>query len=317
MNILLIGGNGFGKVHAETYRRLGFDFSVYDRNDQVLNLYRKDYGIHGTYSDLTEALSSNSDIVDIVLPHHLHYEVAMKALEAGKHVLIEKPITGRIDEAIKLINQSKRRNLKFMVAEQFFFDPSFKRAMEAIENGKIGSIRTIIVRDQQRYDAPGWRSRRSEMMGGSLIDGGVHFLELFLDFGGEWKDISCHNYKGGTSLEGEDNTAALFTFRNGAYGIFYYSWSYQDPPRLPAYEVIGTDGSIYEMAGSSLMKPDEIRTVLNPPVLNGTMLNVEWKDVYESEIGGFIESVEKDIDVPYPPENALRNLDVVLEMYRR
>ncbi|WP_048161791.1 Gfo/Idh/MocA family protein [Thermoplasma acidophilum] len=317
MSVLLIGGNGFAKVHAETYRRLGIEFSVYDRNPQVLEMYRRDYGVRETYSDMAAALDADNDAVDIVLPHNLHYEVAMKAIEKGKHVLVEKPVTGRIDEAVKIINQAKKKRLKFMVAEQFYFDPSFRKALEIVQSGKIGDVRTVIVRDQQRYDAPGWRSRKNEMMGGSLIDGGVHFLEIFLDFGGQWKSISAHNYKGGTSIEGEDNTAALFTFENDVHGIFYYSWSYVEPPKLPAFEVIGTEGSVYEMKESSLMKPDNVRTVLNQPVLNGNIVSVEWKDVYESEIGGFLKSIEKDTEVPYPPANAIRNLETVLMMYGR
>ncbi|WP_297027039.1 Gfo/Idh/MocA family protein [Thermoplasma sp.] len=317
MNILLIGGNGFGRVHAETYRRLGLDFSVYDRNPQVLEEYRKNYVVRSAYSDLSEALSGDSDVVDIVLPHNLHFDVAMKAIDRNKHVMIEKPVTGRIDEAIKLVNQARRRHLKFMVAEQFYFDPSFRKALEIVQSGRIGEVRTVIVRDQQRYDAPGWRSRKEEMMGGSLIDGGVHFLEIFLDFGGRWKYVDAHNYRGGTSIEGEDNTAAIFTFENDAHGIFYYSWSYKDPPKVPAFEVIGTEGSVYEMKETSLMKPDSVRTVLNQPVLNGTIVNVEWRDVYESEIGGFIDSIERDTEVPYPPENAIRNLEAVLKMYGR
>jgi predicted dehydrogenase len=320
MDILLIGGNGFGKVHAETYKRLGYDFSVYDRNESILREYKDKYGVKRTYSDLNEAINSTEDIVDIVLPHTMHHEFAIKAMKLKKNVLLEKPISVSLEEANDMIEVSRKYGVKFMVAEQFYFDTSLNETLRAIQEGVIGKAHTIIVRSQQLFDNHGWRDDEGQMGGGALIDGGIHFLELLLDIGGGYGEIKSYTYRGSDIIGGEDSTIALFQFEKDCYGMFYYSWSYDFAPSLPSYEVIGTKGSIVEQKING-KEPEftDIRTrkVLNPPLINGIPLKTRIDDVYEKEIGSFLDSVQNDLPVPYPNQNALRNLKAILEIYGR
>lgn len=320
MKFLLLGGNGFGKVHAESYRNLGLDFSVFSRNPDVLREYREKFGVNETFNDIDVALSSQFDAVDIVLPHGMHHKYGLKAMELGKHVLIEKPIASSMEEARSMVSEAKKRNLKFMVAEQYFFDSGLREALRLVASNAIGRVHTIIVRDQRHFVKSGaWRNQESEMGGGALIDGGIHFIEAFLDIGGPYREIRSYTYKGGSTIQGEDNTAALFLFENGAHGMFYYSWSYPNYPRLPAYEIVGTQGSIVEDLAT---KPDNDfringspRHTFGLPVLNGKVMETEIQDVFDREILEFSQSIEEDRDVPYQPELALRNLEAVLKIY--
>ena len=104
MRILLLGGNGFGKVHARSYKNLGLEFSVFARNEEVLKEYRENYRVKETFNDIEEAINSEYDVVDIVLPHTLHFKYATQAMEMGRHVLIEKPIASTLEESTKLIS---------------------------------------------------------------------------------------------------------------------------------------------------------------------------------------------------------------------
>lgn len=314
MEILLLGGNGFGFVHAESYRRLGYDFSVFSRNEEVLKRYRDEFHVRKTYNDLNEAMNSSQDVVDMVMPHYMHKDLAIRAMKNRKNVLIEKPIAGTLDEASEMILASRENNVKFMIAEQYHFDSSLKYAMECSKNGVIGKIHTIIVRSQNQFNNQGWRTSEKMMGGGALIDGGIHFIEALLDLGGEYEDIDSRVYKGKSSIEGEDNTASLIKFRTGVTGIFYYSWNYISPPEVPSYEVIGTDGSVYEYRGNR--KANQPRTAFGLPVLNGKLQEIKEVDVFDAEISGFLEAVDKNEDVPYSPELAKRNLGTVLEMYK-
>lgn len=320
MKVLLLGGNGFGRVHATSYRNLGLDFSVFSRSPDVLEEYRKKYGVKETFNDINEALNSQYDAVDIVLPHGLHYKYSILAMEKGKHVLIEKPIASSVDEARKMISEAGKRKVKFMVAEQYFFDAGLRKTLDIISKKSIGKIHTIIVRDQRHFARTGvWRNQESLMGGGALIDGGVHYIEALLDLGGPYEEIHSYTYRGGSTIQGEDNTAALFSFRSGAHGIFYYSWGYQNAPLLPSYEVIGTEGSIYEDLQTKPLVDfkfqDSPRHAFGLPVLNGKVCEGEIYDVFDREISAFMDSVENDTDVPYNPAMALRNLEAVLEIY--
>ena len=176
---------------------------------------------------------------------------------------------------------------------------------------------TIIVRNQRFFNEPGWRNNEKLMGGGALIDGGIHFIEALLDLGGEYKQIHSSVYKGSASIEGEDNTAALFSFNSGATGLFFYSWSYKDPPHVPSYEIVGTGGSITESTEERHpSEGKELPTVcFGKPVLNGTVQEIEEKDVIDMEISGFVGAIEKNEKVPYPPELARRNLEAVLKIY--
>ncbi len=314
MKVLLLGGNGFGLEHAESYKRLGVEFSVYSRNKDVLSQYNTKYGAKHGFSDLEEAINSEYDIVDIVLPHTMHREYAEKAMNRGKHVLIEKPIAHTWEDANAMVKSAEKNNVKFMVAEQYFFDASARYTQSVIKSGKLGKILTIIVRSQQLFRKEGWRTTEKLMGGGALIDGGIHYMQTFLDFGGPFSHLESIVNKGKSTIEGEDNSASLFHFNSGASGIFYYSWAYQNPPHVPAYEVVGTDGTIYESTGE---KNKEKRTSYRKPVMNGKIQDITEVDVIDAEISGFIKAVEKDEDVPYSPQLALRNIEVVLDIYKK
>ena len=321
MRILLLGGNGFGKVHARSYKNLGLDISVFARKEEVLKEYRENYHVKDTYNDIGEAINSDYDIVDIVLPHTLHFQYAKKAMEKGRHVLIEKPIASTLEESRKLIAMATENKVKFMVAEQYFFDASLQHAMELAVPNNIGKIHTIIVRDQRNFTNTGWRTNEAAMGGGALIDGGVHYIEAMLDLGGAYTEVKAFSYRGGKAIEGEDSTMALFSFRNGAHGLFYYTWAYKNAPQLPAYEIVGSEGSIYEDLESKPMMDFKTqkspRHVFGYPVLNGEVSKVKVIDVFDREISEFIKAVERDAKVPYHPESALRNLEAVMKIYGR
>lgn len=314
MKVLLLGGNGFGFEHAESYRKLKIDLSVYSRNKEVLEKYRNIYGVEKSFSDLKEAINSDYDMVDIVLPHTMHREYAEYAMNRGKHVLIEKPIAHTWADARSMLSCADRNNVKFMVAEQYFFDSSANYALDAISSGKLGKILTIIVRHQQLFNKQGWRTSETLMGGGGLIDGGVHYLQTFLDFGGSFSRVESIVNKGASSIEGEDNSVALFHFNSGAAGIFYYSWAYRNPPVVPSYEVVGTEGTIYESIDNRNTKN---RTSYGKPVFNGKVQDIHEVDVIDAEISGFMNAIEKDTDVPYSPHMALRNLGAVLDIYKK
>ncbi len=317
MNILLLGGNGFGFVHADSYKRLGYDFSVFSRKEEVLKRYRDEFHVRKTYSDIEDAMNSPCDVIDMVIPHNMHKDFAVRAMKEKKHVLIEKPIATTLEEAREMINVSKENNVKFMVAEQYHFDPSLAQTAEYIKSGKIGRVHTIIVRGQNQFSKQGWRTSENLMGGGALIDGGIHYIEALLSLGGDYERIEPMVYKGKSSIEGEDNTASLIRFKSGATGIFFYSWNYISPPAIPAFEVVGTEGSIYEQTGvGGKQGNSHTGSVFGTPVLNGKLQEIQEKNVFDTEISGFLKAVEEDTDVPYSPELAYRNLKVVLEMYK-
>jgi predicted dehydrogenase len=95
------------------------------------------------YSSLSEALVRGSfDAVDLMLPHDLHEEAAIKAFRAGKHVLLEKPMAPDLAGCERIMKAAKEADTVFMIAEQAQYWPDIKRARELIEDGQIGQVVT-------------------------------------------------------------------------------------------------------------------------------------------------------------------------------
>ncbi len=316
MKILVVGVNGFGKMHLSAIKDM--DISIVERNNDVINDVTKKFDIKKVYNNYDDALKDNFDIVDLTVPHYLHKEMAIKAMKNKINVLMEKPIATNIEDAEEIIDASKKYNVKFMVTDQYFFDPSVRSAIKLIKNNEIGNINTIIVRDQRFFDHEGWRQNTKNMGGGALIDGGIHFIDTLLNFGGEYLKIYSSNSHLGSVINGEDTTSALFKFKNGATGLFFYSWSYYDPPELPAFEIIGSKGSIYEdyKSRTSWGLDDKIRTVYGDLIMNGKNMNIKKYDVYTEEIKEFEDSIKNNKEVPFNPELALRDLKTVLNIYK-
>mgnify|MGYP001772520825 CR=1 FL=1 len=317
MKVLLLGAKGWGKVHLEALSKLNVDIEIMERNREIANEIKSKFPIKRIYDSIDEAMRSDAEIFDVVLPHNLHHDFVIKALSIGKHVMVEKPIATEVSDAIEMINAAKREKRKFMVTDQFFFDPSVKKVKEEIDKGTFGKVHTIIVRNQRLYKPKDWRANPSSMGGGALIDGGIHFIDTLLNFGGEYYAVKSLAYTTDDRLQ-ENTTAAIFKFKNGANGIFFYSWGYPYFPNLPAFEVIGDSGSAIE---DVTKRPGGInfkggKRVYGDPIINGVSTDLGLHDIFLEMIGGFIESVEKDKEVPFPPELALRDLIAVKDIYK-
>lgn len=316
MKILVVGANNFGQMHLSGIKNM--DISIVERKPEVIKRTKERYKIENVYSSYNDAIKDNFDIVDLVVPHYLHREMAIAAMEHGSNVLVEKPIATTIADGEAMIKASIDCKVKFMVTDQYYFDPSIRSAVNLIKENRIGKINTIIVRDQRFFEHEGWRVNKDKMGGGALIDGGIHFIDTLLNFGGGYENIYGKSAHAGSILEGEDNTAVLFNFKSGSTGLFFYSWAYRKPPQLPAFEIIGDTGSIYEDVNSrtSWDAENPVRTVFGDIILNGENVHVKKYDVYSAEIMEFVESVRNNTEVPFPPELALRDLKAVLDIYK-
>ncbi|BAB59535.1 hypothetical protein [Thermoplasma volcanium GSS1] len=317
MKVNIIGLNGFGKVHLEAWSKTDVDIEITERKKEIVEELKQKYNISKVYGSLEEALRSDAEIFDIVLPHSMHRDVAVKSLESGKHVLIEKPIATEVRDAQIMISTAEKNKRKFMVADQYFFDPSVKKIIDIIKAGDIGKVHSIIIRDQRKYNWHGWRAEAEHMGGGSLIDGGIHFIDTLLNIGGDYSAVRSLSYKSTQSIQEPDTVEAIFKFKNGSNGMFFYSWGYPFTPKLPAYEVIGETGSIVEDVVSKPVGFDapKGKRAYGDPIVNAKLIDLGEHDIFYDEVSGFLKSVVKNENVPFDPYLALRDLVAVKDIY--
>jgi len=175
-------------------------------------------------TDYRAVLSSPElDGVAILLPHHLHYPVAKAALEAGKHVLLEKPMVTQAAHARDLIQTAEHAGRLLAIAYQRSYLPEYVYVRRMIKNGELGTIRFISAHLEQSWFRPArpfahesdWRRDPSQAGGGQLVDTGSHTLAAMLDVSQLVPD-EVFAYVDNCGLDVDVNTAMVVRFAEGA-----------------------------------------------------------------------------------------------------
>lgn len=134
LRVGVLGAGHLGKIHlrllqqSEKYQLVGF----YDPNEQHAENVAEEFG-YTKYSSVSQ-LIQDVDVIDIVTPTLSHFDCAKEAIEAGKHVFLEKPITNTVEEAEALISLAKKHNVKGQVGHVERFNPAFQAVKDKIEN---------------------------------------------------------------------------------------------------------------------------------------------------------------------------------------
>lgn len=194
--------------------------------------------VYNTYQEMFEiekALPSNErmDIVSIVTPNHLHFEPAKLALENGFHVVLDKPMTFDLKEAIELKNILETTDNFFCLTHTYTGYPMVKEARQQVAEGKLGKIRKVYVEYPQGWlsalvEEKGnkqaeWRTDPSKSgMGGAMGDIGVHAFNLAEYISGLKVIKICANLNViGAGRKLDDDGDVLLKFNNGASGVLF------------------------------------------------------------------------------------------------
>lgn len=149
LNIGLIGSGFMGQAHADAFRRAGMLYQnlpgtpnlycLADATDELAAQAATRFGFETSTGDWRKLVADPKvDVVDITSPNHLHCEMALAAIEAGKHVYCEKPLSVSLDEAERMAAAARRRGVKTMVAFNNIKTPAALLAKQMIERGDIG-----------------------------------------------------------------------------------------------------------------------------------------------------------------------------------
>lgn len=188
-----VGVIGAGEISVESHLPVYKSLENVDLAaicDQRINMAKEaadKFGVKNTYGDLHEMLAKEKlDIVDICTPPRTHASLAIDAMEAGCHVLTEKPMATTIQEADEIVNSSKKNGVKLCVVHQNLCNPVVTRARELVETGAIGEILHVEARTSERKDSELCQNRNHwchKLPGGiffEIIPHPVYLLQAFL-----------------------------------------------------------------------------------------------------------------------------------------
>ncbi len=339
MQKLKIGVVGAG--HITTHRHLPVlakmreleVSAICDTQESLAKSVSSEFGIKRHYTSLSEMLKENLDVVVICTPPKTHTSLAIEAMEAGCHLLIEKPLAMNINEADELIRLSKRKNVKLCVVHQNLYNPSVQKAMRLVDSGVVGDLISVDVSTFVRRDdnmcmnSNHWCHKLPGGIFFELLPHPVYLLQAFLK-GIEPTCVLAKRFSDFSWMTA-DEVRVLVNADNGMGSI----WSSCNSPfHGDTLNILGTKlGLQVDLWGRSIIKYNP-RTVKPYSVGKGNLhlasqfLNIIGTTIENSltmVFGGikvsahygfiynFVESIVNDSDLPVSLEEIRENVRIV------
>lgn len=195
-------------------------------------------------------IASDVDVINICVPNGLHAEMAIKAIEAGHHVVIEKPMALTLADAERVIYTSLRYRKQVFCVMQNRYSPPSVWIKEMVDSGKLGQIYMVQLncywnRDDRYYKPGGWHGD-ARLDGGTLFTQFSHFIDIMYWLFGDICDIQARfadfNHKGLTDFE--DSGFVNFRFVNGGMGALSYSTAVWNKNMESSMLIVAENGSV-------------------------------------------------------------------------
>ena len=222
--------------------------AVCDRNCESAKALANEFKIAEVFTDFPEALSkSKADAVYLAVPVCLHIPMALEALKAGKHVLIEKPLGLTAEECRPLLEMAEKIGKKAGCAYFRRFSPGYVYTKKMLDSGEFGQV--VLIRmvyfswfAPAANDGKYWRVVRAKSGGGALADMGTHMFDVLIGLFGLPISVcaKCDNLV--HKWDVEDSAVILMTMRDGAQVTASFNWNSQTWRH--EFEVIGTKAKI-------------------------------------------------------------------------
>ena len=292
-----------------------FDFYFASRDIRKARDYCERFSGIDYFGSYDEALSDpRVQAAYFFTPHHVHLENTEQAAGYGKHILMEKPIARTVEESKAMVRIAQDAGVQLMIAENYRFLHTARRAKSMIETGTLGSIgdlRLIDIKVEAFRPPPTpWRLDASLTGGGSFIDAGIHYIDLIVNLGGMPTQVyAATPTKVHRHTQGEDGLVLLANLPGDAVAVFNFSRATSRTVQHDYVGITGTKGYIeFEPYGNEI-------TFENTLVKRNVRLPEAHRGARE-----MVREFRNCILEQRPPEmtgsEAIKDLAVVLAAYR-
>ncbi len=305
LNVGVIGLGAIGQKHCESLAKIrqAKVTALADVNETVLNKTAEKLGARA-YTDYREMLADPElDAVVVATPDQLHREVSILAAEAGKHILVEKPIATTEADALEMMSAAEKAGVKLMVGFTLRFVPHYKQAKLAVESGKLGQVASIFARRLNVIT-------QAERIGGRC--GVLHFLGIH-DFDMmRWvvgsEPVSIYS-EASTSVPRtfpqENETFSIIRFANGVVGCAHIGWN------LPKTHPGGRDFKLDIIGNKGSFDLDLAKQGIELYTEDGAKFPSTAPGLIEED-RAFVDCVLDDTPVPVTGQDGLVALKMVL-----
>ncbi len=325
LKIGIVGCGTIADIHAQAIQKSENAelHSLYSRTEKKVKKCGEKFSVKW-FTDWDKFISdSDLDIVSICTPNGNHLEYGEKVAEAGKHVIVEKPIEVTLKRANILIEKCKKNNVQLAVIYQSRFMQEIIELKKQIEQNKIGKIfmgdaYIKWFRNQEYYDSGAWRGTFELDGGGVLINQGIHTIDLL-----QWLmgDVETIYGKVGTftheNLEGEDNAVAVIKYKSGAIGVIEGSTSVQ-PAQSRRIELHGKNGSVtidnndvkISIGEEQQIEDKKVKTTGASSPLDGFSI-----EPHKKQFESIVNAINANAAPSVSGEDSLKSLAIVLAIY--
>ncbi|RKQ43258.1 putative dehydrogenase [Roseivirga pacifica] len=329
VNVGLIGSQFISSIHADALRRVADAnvMAVMSPTPGNAQKFAERFNIPHHFTDLDEMLAMDElDMIVVGAPNYLHCEITLKIAQAGKHIVVEKPLCMNLQEADLMIEACKEANVKLMYAEELCFTPKYVRLKALLDEGALG--KPVLLKQSEKHDGPHsdhfWDVERSG--GGVTMDMGCHGIQFFRWLNPGHKITSVYAQMN-TSVHtdktiGDDNAIVILEFENGVTAMMEESWCKLGGMDDRA-EVHGTEGVAY----ADVLQGNSIQTYSTKGVgyavekagdtvgWSYTMYEENWNYGFPQEFEHFVDCVKNDKTPLVTGEDGKAVLEVIYAAY--
>jgi len=247
VNLAFLGCGKATKIHSRTlagFEKVQLHYASRDKNKA--ESFNRKFGGHGIFESYETAIQAeNIDVFLIATPPKQHLDLTLKALEAGKHVIVEKPPFLKSSDFRLVDNAQKKAGRRVLIAENYFYKPLAFKLRSLIKSGVIGEILFLHINalKKQVIKKEDWRSDSDLSGGGALFEGGIHWINFVANLGLKVKTIK--GLRPGPKNGVEKSLLITMEYEEGPVGTLYHSWetpSFFKGLRLS--KIYGREGSI-------------------------------------------------------------------------
>nr|WP_007127638.1 Gfo/Idh/MocA family oxidoreductase [Paenibacillus lactis]EHB68336.1 oxidoreductase domain protein [Paenibacillus lactis 154]MCM3497568.1 Gfo/Idh/MocA family oxidoreductase [Paenibacillus lactis]GIO91231.1 oxidoreductase [Paenibacillus lactis] len=338
INVGVIGTGSISAMHLQSYQKHANAnlLAVCDLNEERARLAAEKYGATKVFTDYRELLADPEiDAVSICTWNNTHAEISIAALNAGKHVLVEKPLCRTVEEALRVQEAVKSSGKLLQVGFVRRYDPNAQMLREFADKGEFGEIYFAKASSIRRLGNPGgWFSDIERSGGGPLIDIGVHVIDLCWYMMGRPKPVavSANTYRklGNRSnvrnlsfykaadYDAEKNTVedmanAMIRFENGASLLVDVSFTLHAKDNQQSVKLYGDKGG-FEIDPEVVIVTEKHDTIINIQPQTDHK-GFDFNSAFQSEVNHFIASIENGTQPLSPVEDGVEIMKILCGIY--
>lgn len=245
INLAFLGCGNITRGHSHTLKGFeGLRRWYASRDPAAAERFSRELGGAGAFGSYAAALADERiDTVLVATPPDSHLDLAIGALEQGKHVIVEKPAFLRSADFDAVRAAERRSGRRAFVAENYAYKPLARVLREIVRSEALGEIRfvhLVAVKEQRLF---GWREDEAVAGGGALFEGGVHWVDLFANLGLTVESV--RGFRPGRGTGPERSMVVVAKYAEGAVGTLLHSWEIPSPFRgLRISRIFGTGGTV-------------------------------------------------------------------------